>query len=153
MVLREDELEKVGAQTKFKQKGHNVVRVDKVVFSHNDERNRVYKVILREFRRPELGDKFSSRHGQKGIIGLIVNQEDMPFSEEGWCPDLIMNPHGYPSRMTVGKLLELIGGKSAVLSGKWKDATAFAPHQMTHFSEILVQHGFSYTGKVKKMNF
>lgn len=54
----------------------------------------------------------------------------MPFSEKGWCPDLIMNPHGYPSRMTVGKLLELIGGKSAVLSGKWKDGTAFAGDKM-----------------------
>lgn len=58
----------------------------------------------------------------------------MPFSERGWCPDLIMNPHGYPSRMTVGKLLELIGGKSAVLQGKWKDATAFAGDKMEHFS-------------------
>jgi DNA-directed RNA polymerase III subunit RPC2 len=71
----------------------------------------------------------------------------MPFSEQGWCPDLIMNPHGYPSRMTVGKLLELIGSKSAVLSGKYKYGTAFGGDKLHVLSEELVKHGFSYSGK------
>lgn len=71
----------------------------------------------------------------------------MPFSETGWCPDLIMNPHGYPSRMTVGKLLELLGGKAGILDGKYKDGTAFAGDKLDVLSKILVDHGFSYTGK------
>jgi len=111
------------------------------------DNTRLYKVVFRQVRRPELGDKFSSRHGQKGVVGLLVNQEDMPFTESGWCPDLIMNPHGFPSRMTVGKMIELIAGKSALLDGEFKYGTAFGGTTVEQISKILVSKGFNYSGK------
>ena len=86
-----------------------------------------------------MGDKFSSRHGQKGVVGLIVPEEDMPFSERtGQTPDLVMNPHGFPSRMTVGKMIELISGKAGVLEGNFKYGTAFAGDPVSETSKILV---------------
>jgi DNA-directed RNA polymerase III subunit RPC2 len=104
-------------------------------------------MIARQTRRPEIGDKFSSRHGQKGVVGIIVPQEDMPFAENGWCPDLIMNPHGFPSRMTVGKLIELMSGKAGVLEGEFKYGTAFAGDKVEDMGKLLVKHGYSYFGK------
>jgi DNA-directed RNA polymerase III subunit RPC2 len=78
---------------------------------------------------------------------LIVNEEDIPFSETGWRPDLIMNPHGYPSRMTVGKLLELIAAKAGTLDGTLKYGTAFGGEKLEEMSKILIKNGFSYDGK------
>lgn len=106
-------------------KGLEPVHVEKVLISSNTEEAFLIKLLLRQTRRPEIGDKFSSRHGQKGVVGLIAQQEDMPFSDQGVCPDLIMNPHGFPSRMTVGKLIELLAGKAGVLNGKFHYGTAF----------------------------
>ncbi len=99
--------------------------VDKVLVTANDTEHVVVKVMIRETRRPELGDKFSSRHGQKGVCGLIAPQEDMPFSDTGVVPDLIMNPHGFPSRMTVGKMIEFVAGKAGVFEGRFRGRDGF----------------------------
>ena len=118
--------------------------VDRMQISSNPDKEFEVKVITRQTRRPELGDKFSSRHGQKGVVGIIVPQEDMPFAEDGWCPDLVMNPHGFPSRMTIGKMMELISGKAGVLKGEFKYGTAFAGDKI---EDQLVKYGYSYYGK------
>mmetsp|Transcript_6488 Transcript_6488/g.15811 ORF Transcript_6488/g.15811 Transcript_6488/m.15811 type:complete len:1189 (-) Transcript_6488:33-3599(-) len=121
--------------------------IDRVIATQDGEGRNVYKIITRQTRRPELGDKFASRHGQKGVVGLIVPEEDMPFSESGWKPDLIMNPHGFPSRMTVGKMLELIASKAAVMDGIFANCSAFGGTPAEDIYSSLIRQGFSPTGK------
>ncbi|KAK9056091.1 hypothetical protein SSX86_027179 [Deinandra increscens subsp. villosa] len=126
--------------------------VDRVALCSDKKQNLIVKFMIRHTRRPEVGDKFSSRHGQKGVCGTIVQQEDFPFSERGICPDLIMNPHGFPSRMTVGKMIELLGSKAGVSCGKFHYGSAFGEpsghaDKVEDISETLVKHGFCYNGK------
>lgn len=131
----------------LKFKGPSPVVCDKVLLTSNDHDHVLVKVMLRENRRPELGDKFSSRHGQKGVCGLIVSQEDMPFSDKGIVADLIMNPHGFPSRMTVGKMIEFIAGKAGVFEGQCRDGTAFHGDRIEDCAASLVRAGYNYNGK------
>eukprot|EP00437_Effrenium_voratum_P024501 CAMPEP_0181418476 /NCGR_PEP_ID=MMETSP1110-20121109/11580_1 /TAXON_ID=174948 /ORGANISM="Symbiodinium sp., Strain CCMP421" /LENGTH=1160 /DNA_ID=CAMNT_0023541467 /DNA_START=61 /DNA_END=3540 /DNA_ORIENTATION=+ len=121
--------------------------IDRVLLTTDAEGMKVYKVITRQTRRPEVGDKFASRHGQKGVVGLIVPEQDLPFSETGWRPDLIMNPHGFPSRMTVGKMLECIGSKAAVMEGQFANGSAFGGTPAQEIYRTLISHGFAPTGK------
>jgi len=121
--------------------------VDRVYLTTTAEGNKLVKVVVRDLKKPEIGDKFASRHGQKGVIGLIVPQEDMPFTERGIVPDIIFNPHSLPSRMTVGQLLEILAGKAAAISGRYIYAPAFNPTREEDLKEILKQHGFRSDGK------
>ena len=99
--------------------------VDKIFISTNPDGYKLVKVKVRRLRIPELGDKFASNSAQKGVCGMVYNQEDMPFSENGITPDIIMNPHAIPSRMTINQLLSSLAGKSGAISGKFHDCTPF----------------------------
>jgi len=101
-------------------------------------------------RRPFVGDKYANRHGQKGVCSLLWPQESMPFTESGMTPDIIFNPHGYPSRMTIGMMLESMSGKAAALMGKAVDATPFRFSEKDtaghNYGEMLEKYGFNYYG-------
>ena len=121
--------------------------VDKVMMTTNAEGRRIYKVVTRNMRVPELGDKFASRHGQKGVLGILANAEDLPYTKDGMSADILINPHAFPSRMTVGMLLESIAGKAAAIRGKRFDGSAFTGEKVEEVKKALKDSGFEYTGK------
>ncbi|XP_033111134.1 DNA-directed RNA polymerase I subunit RPA2-like [Anneissia japonica] len=134
-------------------KGLETVMVDKVKKAGNDlgnmECQRVF-ITLRIERNPIIGDKFSSRHGQKGVCSQKWPQENMPFTESGMTPDIIFNPHGFPSRMTIGMMIESMAGKSGCLHGMCHDATPFTFSEDTpaidYFGRMLTAAGYNYYG-------
>jgi DNA-directed RNA polymerase II subunit RPB2 len=121
--------------------------IDKNYIERNGEGYNFCKVRLRIVRKPVIGDKFSSRHGQKGTIGNIINEEDMPFTGEGLRPDIIINPHAIPSRMTIGQLKETLLGKVLVQLGLFGDGTSFEDLDIKDICKELQKNGYESNGE------
>ena len=122
--------------------------VDRVIpneqepISINADGNKLVKVRVVDYREPILADKFASRHAQKGTVGMIYNEVDMPFTGDGIIPDFIMNPHAIPSRMTVGQILETLLGKVGSVIGKEMDATTFSKIDTETLFKYMREYGF-----------
>ena len=123
--------------------------VDKAFITEGEEGFRIAKVRIREERVPAIGDKFCSRVGQKGTVGLIIEEENMPFSKDGIRPDIIINPHAFPSRMTIGQLIEQLVGKSCLFYGTFGDCTAFETGRDKEkiFGDLLTEVGYHNSGQ------
>ncbi|HIJ15229.1 MAG TPA: DNA-directed RNA polymerase subunit B, partial [Methanosphaera sp.] len=126
--------------------------VDKVMLTETIEGSKLAKVKVRDHRQPEYGDKFASRHGQKGVLGLIVPQENMPFNEEGMCPDLMINPHAIPSRMSIGQIIEMLAGKAGCMEGQRIDGTPFTGVPEEEIKRLLKENGFETHGREQLYN-
>ena len=120
--------------------------VDKVVVVKNKDNLRTAKVRIRKNKIPTVGDKYASRPGQKGMCGLVLEQEEMPFTKDGIVPDIIINPHAIPSRMTINQLLEVVLGKSACLGGFLGDATAFQNNDIHDYAKLMEKYNYSEWG-------
>ena len=122
--------------------------IDKCFMTRDEEGGRIAKVRLRHDRIPAIGDKFASRAGQKGTIGIVLEEADMPTTADGIRPDIIVNPHAFPSRMTIGHLVESLIGKACAVYGGFGDCTAFmnkGPKDKM-FGYLLTRQGYSSTG-------
>ena len=121
--------------------------VDTIVMTQSNEGGKMFKVRVRDMRIPEIGDKFASRHGQKGVLGILAKQEDLPYTADGISPDVLINPHAFPSRMTVGMMMESITGKAAALRGAKFDGSAFVGEKIDQVKDVMKDAGFKYSGK------
>jgi DNA-directed RNA polymerase II subunit RPB2 len=135
--------ESISLKDKFKDKS---AVVDKVIQSQNGEGYPIVKIKLRKERIPKIGDKFASRHGQKGTIGTTLKEEDMPFTSDGIRPDLIINPHAIPSRMTIGQIFECVLGKATTIEGIECDGSPFSNITLEEISDKLFSHGYEHRG-------
>jgi len=126
--------------------------VDTAFITEDVEGNKIAQVRTRDQRIPEIGDKFATSHGQKGVVGAIIPENDIPFTSRGIKPDIIFNPHGLPSRMTVGYLIELLAGKVSCLRGKIVDGTSFSGESKDQLEKQLKNLGFRYDGKETMYN-
>jgi DNA-directed RNA polymerase II subunit RPB2 len=120
--------------------------IDKNYIDRNGEGYNFAKVRLRTVRKPVIGDKFSSRHGQKGTVGNIIQECDMPYTANGVRPDIIINPHAIPSRMTIGQLKETVLGKVLVELGLFGDGTAFGDFEVKDICNLLLNAGYEAHG-------
>ena len=120
--------------------------IDKVYYNRNGEGHKFTKVRIRSERIPKIGDKFSSRHGQKGTVGMTFRQQDMPYTKDGITPDIIINPHAIPSRMTIAQLIECILGKICVNVGGYGDGSPFMHTKVHDVAEMLEACGFEQYG-------
>jgi DNA-directed RNA polymerase II subunit RPB2 len=122
------------------------MRVNRAYLTTNKDGARLVRVRLHAVRIPDLGDKFASVHGQKGVIGMVLDECDMPFCTDGSIPDLIINPHAIPSRMTVAQLIESLLGKVCCLEGEDGDGTPFNSTRVEDISDRLAKRGFESRG-------
>ncbi len=120
--------------------------VDMILLTENEEGNRIVQLRLRQPRIPEVGDKFASRHGQKGVVSYLVPPEDMPFSASGITPDIIFSPHSIPARMTISHMIEIIAGKAGALKGEYIDGTTFDSLPESEIRDKLHEEGFRDSG-------